>query len=54
MSVYELVGRFVTSDSGKFKGQKLKIFEYPSDITIYPGHGKESKLGLEQDNLSLF
>ena len=31
-----------------------KIFEYPSDITIYPGHGKESKLGLEQDNLSLF
>ena len=53
---YGSIGRtdFPGGSNEKMFASLKKIFEYPSDITIYPGHGKESKLGLEQDNLSLF
>ena len=32
----------------------LSSIKYNDDIIIYPGHGKESKLGLEKHNLLLF
>lgn len=50
------IGRtdFPGGSNEKMYNSLKKISAYPDEITIYPGHGKESKLGVEKNNLSLF
>ena len=47
---YHTIGRcdLETSNINDMLTSLNKIKEYPDDITIYPGHGKESNLGFEK------
>lgn len=47
---YDTIGRcdFPESNINEMQKSIQKIKKYPDDITIYPGHGKESNLGREK------
>lgn len=47
----ETIGRYDLEDSSfiQMKESIIKIKTYPSDITIYPGHGPHSTLGHEKE-----
>jgi len=50
------IGRydFSYSDKDELKSSLQKIFKLPEDTIIYSGHGEESTLGEEKENMKLF
>ena len=52
---YNSIGRcdLPTGNINEMKQSLHKIFEYPLDIRIYPGHGPSSTLRREKDNLCI-
>lgn len=46
----EAIGRtdYVRGDADDMRASLLQLGNYPSDVTIYPGHGQQSDLGTEK------
>ena len=50
------IGRydFSYSDKDELKKSLQKIFKLPEDTIIYPGHGEESTIGEERENVKIY